>query len=136
MYIPPKHSTQLSQTEDSIISTTFTTIANLPNTIITADVNAHSPLWYSPTEDHREQLIEDILLNSNHITLNTNTTTRLPPNQTQQPTSPDMTTALADLHDCTSWQTSTPSHQITYLYSQPSVYITKPQQIAFISLKQ
>ena len=105
MYIPPKHSTQLSQTKDSIISSTFTTITNLPNTIITADVNDHSPLWYSPTKDHREQLIEDILLNSNHIILNTNTTKRLPPNQTQQSTSPDMTTALVDLHDCTSWQT-------------------------------
>ena len=84
---------------------TLTTITNLPNTIITADVNAHSSLWYSPTEDHRGELIEDILLNSNHITLNTNTPTRLPPNQTQQPTSPDITTASANLHDHTSWQT-------------------------------
>ena len=105
MYIPPKHSTQLSQTEDPIISSMLTTITNLPNTIITADVNAHSLLRYSSTKDHREELIEDILLNSNHITLNTNTPTCLPHNQTQQPTSPDITTASADLHDCTSWQT-------------------------------
>ena len=54
-YCKHVHSTQLSQTEeDSIIYSTFTTITNLPNTIITADVNAHSPLWYSLTEDHRE----------------------------------------------------------------------------------
>ena len=105
MYIPPKHSTQLSQTEDSIISSTFTTLTNLSKAIITADVNAHSPLWYSPTEDHRGELIKDILLNSHHITLHTNTATRLPPNQTQQPTSQDMTTASEDLHDCTSWPT-------------------------------
>ena len=85
MYIPPKHTTQLSQTEDSIISSMLTTITNLTNTIITADVNAHSLLWYSPTEDHRGELIKDILLNSNHITLNTNTPTCLSPNQTQQP---------------------------------------------------
>ena len=51
-----------------------------PNTIITADVNAHSPLWYLPTEDQRGELIEDILLNSDHITLNTNAS---PPNETQ-----------------------------------------------------
>ena len=75
MYIPFKHSTQLSQTEkDSIISSTFTTITNLPNTIITADVNDHSPLWYSPTEDNRGELIEDIMLSFNQITLNTSIT--------------------------------------------------------------
>ena len=83
----------------------LTTITNLPNIIITAEVHAHSPLWYLPTEDHRGKLIEDILLNSNHITLNTNTPTCLPPNQTQQPISPDIHTASADLHDCTSWET-------------------------------
>ena len=43
---------------------------------------------------------ENQLNNSKHITLNTNTPTHLSPNQTQQPTSPDITT-LADLHDCT-----------------------------------
>ena len=38
MYIPPKHSTQLSQTEeDSIISSTFTAIINLPSTIRQTD---------------------------------------------------------------------------------------------------
>ena len=138
MYIPPKHSTRLSQTEeDSIISSTLTAITTLPNTIITADVNTHLPLWYLPTEDHRGELIEDILLNSNHITLNTNTPTHLPPNQTQQPTSPEITTALADLHDCTSWQII---HFLTsdygiYLYSGPSVNITRPKQLAFTSLK-
>ena len=80
----------------------LTTLTNLSNTIITADVNAHPPLWfYQP----QRRTIEDILLNSNHITLNTNTPTQLPPNQTQQPTSPDIITASADLHDCTSWQT-------------------------------
>ena len=73
-------------------------ITNLPNTIITVDVNAYSLLWYSLTEYYRRKVIEDILLNSNHITLNTNIPTYIPSNQTQQPT-------LPDLHDCTSWQT-------------------------------
>ena len=74
-------------------------------TIITADVNTHSPLWYSPIKDHRGELIEDTLLNFNHITLSTNTPTHLPPNQTQLSISSDITTASADLHDCTSWKT-------------------------------
>ena len=71
----------ITNKEGSIISSTFTTITNLPSTIITADVNAHSPLWYSLTKNHKE-LIKDILLNSNHITQNTNNPTRLPLNQT------------------------------------------------------
>ena len=93
VYIPPKHTTQLSQTEeDSIISSMFTTITNLLNIVIAADVNAHSPLWYLPTEDYRGELIKDILLNSHNITLNTNAPKHLPPNQTQQLSS-DITTA-------------------------------------------
>ena len=45
MYIQPKQSSQLSQTKkDSIMSSTLTTITNLSNTIITADVNTHSLL--------------------------------------------------------------------------------------------
>ena len=75
---------RMSHTEkDSIISSTFSTIINLPNTIITAYVNAQSPLWHSPTEDHKGELIKGIMLYFDHITLNTNTPTRLPPNQTQ-----------------------------------------------------
>ena len=88
----------------------LTTLTNLPNTIITADANAHSLLWYLQTKDLREELIEDILQNSYHITLNTNSLTCLPPNQTKQPTSPDITTVSADLHNCTSWQTT---HSLT-----------------------
>ena len=109
MYIPSSY----QQTEDLIISSTFTIIRNLPNTIITADVNVHSSLWYLLTNDHKEELIKDIQHNSHHITLNKNTSTCLPPNQTQQPTSPDITTASADSHNCTSWQTIhslTPNH--------------------------
>ena len=106
LYRKHVHSTQPSKTEkDSIISSIFTTITNLPNAIITADFNAHSPLWYSPTKNHKGELIEDIQLNSNYVTVNANTPTRLLTNQTQ-PTSPDITTASADFHHCTSWQTN------------------------------
>ena len=83
----------------------LTTITNLPNTIITADFNAHSLLLYSPIEDHKGELIKDILQHSRYITLNTNTPTRLPPNQTQQPTLPDITIVSTHLNDCISWQT-------------------------------
>ena len=100
------HSTLLSQAkEHSIISSTFTTIKNLLNTIITVDVNAYLPLWYFPTEDHKGEVVEDILLNSNYVTLDINTPTLLPPNQTQQPISSDITTASTDLNDYTRWQT-------------------------------
>ena len=44
----------IKKRENSIISNTFTTITNLPNINITADVNAHSLLWYSPTETIEE----------------------------------------------------------------------------------
>ena len=44
--------------EDSIISSTFTHIANHPNTIIIVNVNAYLPLWYLPTKDHKAKLIE------------------------------------------------------------------------------
>ena len=63
------------------------------------------------------------MLNSNHITLNINTSTRLPFNQTPQPTSSDITIASADLHDSTSWQTI---HSLTSdhlpLLSDPSIH--------------
>ena len=85
------HSTQLSQTkEDSIIFNTFTIITNLLNTIITADVNAHTPFWYSATKDHRGELIEDILLNSNNITQTLPTRLPIKHNNLLHPTSPQL----------------------------------------------
>ena len=55
IYIPPKHSTQLSQTEENlIISSTFTTTINLPNTIITANINNHLSIWYSAERPKRK----------------------------------------------------------------------------------
>ena len=55
--------------------TTDTDITNciqyqLTNSIITGDVNAHSTLWHSYTDDHCGELISETLSNSNHITLN------------------------------------------------------------------
>ena len=119
----------LSQTEkNSIISSTFTTTTNISSIIIPANINAHSPLWYSLTEDHKKELIEDMLLNFNHITLNINTPTCLPFNKTQQSTLPDITTVSANLHNCTRWQTI---HSLTFdhlsLLTTLSMYTSQDQ---------
>ena len=71
----------------------------------TSDVNAHSTLWHSYTDDHRGELISETLSNSNHITLNTGTPTRVPNNAHQKPTSPDITTISSSLYNITTWKT-------------------------------
>ena len=46
-------------------------------TVFIGDVNAHSTLSHSYTDNHRVQLIADVIINSYHITLNTNIPTRV-----------------------------------------------------------
>ena len=53
-------------------------ITHIPYPVLTEDVNAHSTLWHSYTDDHRGQLIADAIINSDHITINANTPTRVP----------------------------------------------------------
>ena len=80
IYIPLRDTTDPNHgTEDTDITNTFTHLTNIDNHLITGDINAHSHLWHSPTEDHRGILIADIVVNSNQITLNTNTPTTLKP---------------------------------------------------------
>ena len=67
-------------------------MTNISHSVITGDVNAHSTLWHSYTDDHRGQLIADVIINSDHITLNTSTLTRVPNTTQQQTSSPDITT--------------------------------------------
>ena len=52
--------------------------SNIPHSVLTGDVNAHSTLCHSYTDYHRGQLLADVISNSDHITLNTNTPTRVP----------------------------------------------------------
>ena len=66
-------------------------------------MNAHPTLWHSYTDDHRGQLIADVISNSDHITLNT--TTRVPSTTLQQTSSPDITTVSNTLYNRTSWTT-------------------------------
>ena len=68
-------------------------------------MNAHSTLWYSYTGDHRGQVIADVISNSDHITLNTTTPTRVPNITLQQTLSPDITTVSNTLYNRTSWTT-------------------------------
>ena len=71
--------------------------------ILTGDVNAHSTLWHSYTDDHRGKLIAYI--NPDHITLNTNTPTRVPNTTLPQTSSQNITTVFNTLYNRTSWTT-------------------------------
>ena len=106
IYISPRNTTSPDHaTCDADITSCIQYITNLPNSIISGDINAHSPIWHSHTTDHRGDLIADLLGNSDHITLNTNTHTRLPFAANQRPTSPDITSITTNLYNRTHWET-------------------------------
>ena len=106
IYVPPRNTTSPDHaTCDADITSCIQYITNLPNSIISGDINAHSPIWHSHTTDHKGDLIADLLGNSDHITLNTNTHTRLPFAATQRPTSPDITSITTNLYNRTHWET-------------------------------
>ena len=73
---------------------TYTT--NIPHPSLIEVVNAHSTLWDSYTDDHRGQLLSDVLSNSD-------TPTRVPNTTLQQTSSPDIT--LYTPYNQTSWTT-------------------------------
>ena len=106
IYIPPRDTTSTHyKTADTDIQHCIQYITNIPHSVLTGDVNAHSTLWHSYTDDHRGQLIADVISNSDHITLNTNTPTRVPNTTLQQTSSPDITTVSNTLYNRTSWTT-------------------------------
>ena len=106
IYIPPRNITSPDHaTCDADITSCIQYITNLPNSIISGDINAHSSIWHSHTTDHRGDLIADLLGNSDHITLNTNTHTRLPFAANQRATSPDITSITTNLYNRTHWET-------------------------------
>ena len=77
MYIPARDSTSTHyKTADTDIQHCIQYITNIPYSVPTVEVNAQSTLCHSYTDDHRGQLISDVISNSDHITLNT--PTRLP----------------------------------------------------------
>ena len=92
-------------------------ITNIPHSVLTGYVNAYSTLRHSYTDDLRGQQISDIIRNSDHITLNTNTPTRVPNNTLQQPS--------RCLTHCTTGhrgQLNTHYHQPTYPSSPQLTY--------------
>ena len=106
IYIPPRDTTSTHyKTADTDIQHCIQYITNMPHSVLTGDVNAHSTLWHSYTDDHRGQLIADVISNSDHITLNTNTPTRVPNTTLQQTSSPDITTVSNTLYNRASWTT-------------------------------
>lgn len=64
---------------------------SIENNIISGDINAHSTMWYSKTNDHRGKTISELITNSDYLTLNTKTHTRAPFNKEHKNTSPDVT---------------------------------------------
>ena len=106
IYIPPRNRTSAHyKTVDTDIQHCIQHITNMPHLVPTRDENAHSNLWHSYTDDHKGQLIADVISNPDHITLNTNTPTRVPNTSLQQTYSPDSTTVSNTLYDRTSWTT-------------------------------
>ena len=105
-YIPPRDSQIDTKQEDKEITEHLNHFFSLSNSIITGDINAHSKMWHSNTNDHRGSLISDIINNSDHITLNTNTHTRTPFAKNQCNTSPDITIIPNDIFLNSSWKTN------------------------------
>ena len=106
IYISPQDSTSTHyKTADTDIQHCIQYITNIPDSVFTGDENAHSTLWHSYNDDHRGQLMADVISNSDHITLNTNTPTRVASTTLQQTSSSDITTVSNALYNWTSWTT-------------------------------
>ena len=106
IYIPPQDATSTHyKTADTDIQHCIQYITNIPHSVLTGDVNAHSTLWHSYIDDHRGQIIADFISNSDHITLNTSTPTRVPNTTLQQTSLPDISTMSNTLYNRTSCST-------------------------------
>ena len=120
MYIPPRDSTSMHyKTAHTDIQHCIPYITKIPHSVLTGDVNAHSILWRSYTDDHRGQLITDVISNSDHITLNTNTPTRVTNTTLQQTSSPRCLTHCTTGHR---GQLNTQCHHTTYTSSPQLTY--------------
>ena len=115
IYIPPRDTTSMHyKTADTDIQHCIQYITNIPPSVLTGDVNAHSTLWHSYTDDHKGQLIADVISNSDHITLNTNTQPECQTphyNKHHHQTSPRCLTHFTTGHR---GQLNTHYHQTTY----------------------
>ena len=120
IYITHRDSTYTHyKTADTDLQHCIQYITNIPRSVLTGYVNAHSTLWHSYTDDHSGLLIADVISNSDHITLNTNTPTRVPNITLQQTSSPRCLTHCTTGHR---GQLNTNYHQTTYPSSPQSTY--------------
>ena len=87
-----------------IYTTAYSTSQTYATPVLIGEVNAYYTLWHSYTDDHRG-LIAYVINNLDHITLNTNTSTRVPNTILQQTSSPDINTMSNTLYNRTSWTT-------------------------------
>ena len=71
------------------------------------DFNAHDDLWHSSIQDTRGTEIAETIGDSNFGILNNDSPTRLPPSDSQQPSSPDLSLASMALLPYSSWETIT-----------------------------
>ena len=57
IYIPPQDSTSMHyKTADTDIQHCIQYITNIPHSVLTGDVNAHSTFWHSYTDDNIPEL--------------------------------------------------------------------------------
>ena len=62
MYIPPRDRTSTHyKTSDTDIQHCIQYFINIPHSVLTGDVNAHSTLWHSYTDDNNGQLISNTI---------------------------------------------------------------------------
>ena len=67
IYIPLRDSTFMQyKTANTDIQHHIQYITNIPHSVLTGDMNSHSTLWNSYTDDHREQLIADVISRLTH----------------------------------------------------------------------
>ena len=82
----------------------FITLVRDNITVLSGDVKAHSTLWHSYTGYNRGQLIADVISNSDHITLNSDTPTSVLNTTLQQISSLDITTVYNTLYNRALWK--------------------------------
>ena len=123
IYIPLRDSTSTHyKTADTDIQHCIQHITNIPHSVLTGDVNAYSTLWHSYTDDHRGKLIADVISNSDHRTLNTNTPTRVPNTTLQQTSSHISPRCLTHYTIGHRGQLNTHYHKTTYPSPPHSTY--------------
>ena len=76
IYLPPRDNTsEHYKTIINDIQHCIHQITHISHSVLTGDVNAHYTHGYWYTDNHRGQLIADIISDAAHITLNTDTPT-------------------------------------------------------------